>query len=86
MAENLRKGKKQIEGQEKWMGCTWVSTKWKYNRKNKSTFIMRAGIRREHVGSSTHTVHTHTHTVVIQTKKRNIHTNKNGMKMQRGKK
>ena len=22
---------------------------------------MRAGIRREHVGSSTHTVHTHTH-------------------------
>lgn len=53
MAENLRKRKKQIEGQEKWMGCTWVSTKWKYNRKNKSTFIMRAGI-------STHTVHTHT--------------------------
>jgi hypothetical protein len=46
---------------------------------------MRAGIRREHVGSSTHTVHTHTHTVVIQTKKRNIHTNKKGMEMQRGK-
>jgi hypothetical protein len=41
---------------------------------------MRAGIRREHVGSSTHT-----HTVVIQRKKKEIHTNKNGMEMQKGK-